>query len=137
MAITERDFAAANARGRARLRGTPRAVEAFHDQGRGMVVVRLSTGLEVAFRPQDAQGLEAAAPEALAEIEIAPPGFGLHFPKLAADLYLPALLEGFFGSPAWAAARLGQAGGKARTPAKQAASRANGKLGGRPRKKVA
>jgi hypothetical protein len=137
MAITDRAFAAANARARARLQETPHAIEAFYDQGRGMVVARLSTGLEIAFRPQDAQDLEAAGPEDLAEIEIDPPGFGLHFPKLDADLYLPALLEGFFGSRTWAAARLGQAGGKARTPAKQAASRANGKLGGRPRKKVA
>jgi hypothetical protein len=44
------------------------------------------------------------------------------------------LLEGFLGSKAWAAARLGQAGGKARAVAKLAASQANGKLGGRPRK---
>ena len=55
-------------------------------------------------------------------------------PRLDVDLYLPALLEGLLGSKAWAAARLGQKGGKARTPAKQAASRANGRLGGRPRK---
>ena len=36
-------------------------------------------------------------------------------------------------SKAWAAARLGQAGGRAATPAKQAAARANGRHGGRPR----
>jgi hypothetical protein len=65
---------------------------------------------------------------------IDPPGFGLHFPRLDADLYLPALLEGLLGSKAWAASRMGQAGGKARTPAKQAASRANGRRGGRPQK---
>jgi hypothetical protein len=137
MVITERAFAAANARGRVRLQGAPHAVEARYDQGRDMIVVRLSTGAEFAFPPQDAQGLETAGPEDLAEVEIDPPGFGLHFPKLDVDLYLPALLEGFFGTKAWAASRLGQAGGKARTAAKQAASRTNGKLGGRPRKKVA
>jgi len=49
---------------------------------------------------------------------------------------LPALLEGFLGSKAWMAARLGERGGRAATPAKTAASRANGKLGGRPRKVV-
>ena len=134
MAITSTAFAAANARGRSRLRATPHAVAASYDQARGMVVVRLSTGLELAFPPQQAQGLETAAAEDLAAIEIDPPGFGLHFPRLDVDLYLPALLEGLLGSKAWAAARLGQKGGKARTPAKQAASRANGRLGGRPRK---
>jgi hypothetical protein len=70
----------------------------------------------------------------LDEIEISPSGFGIHFPKLDADLYLPAILHGFLGSRKWMASRLGQAGGKSRSAAKQKASRANGKLGGRPRK---
>jgi hypothetical protein len=43
-------------------------------------------------------------------------------------------LEGLLGSRQWMAARLGQRGGKARSASKTAASRANGKLGGRPRK---
>ena len=134
MAITDKEFAVANARGRKMLRTTPHAVAARYDEGRDRIVVELSTGAEVAFAPRDAQGLEAATPEDLAEIAIEPPGFGLHFPRLDADLYLPALLEGLLGSKAWAASRMGQAGGKARTPAKQAASRANGRLGGRPRR---
>ena len=134
MAVTDKEFAAANARGRKMLRTTPNAVAARYDEGRDRIVVELSTGAEVAFAPRDAQGLEAATPEDLAEIAIDPPGFGLHFPKLDADLYLPALLEGLLGSKAWAASRMGQAGGKARTPAKQAAARANGRRGGRPRR---
>ena len=133
MAITDKEFAAANARGRKMLRTTPHAMAVRYDEDRDRIVVELSTGGEVAFPPRDAQGLEAATPEDLAEIAIDPPGFGLHFPRLDSDLYLPALLEGLFGSKAWAASRMGQAGGKARTPAKQAASRANGRLGGRPR----
>ena len=90
--------------------------------------------LKVSFSPRDAQGLEEATPLQLQEIEISPSGFGIHFPKLNADLYLPAILQGFLGSRKWMASRLGQAGGKSRSPAKRAASRANGKLGGRPRK---
>ena len=116
------------------LRTTPRALAVRYDEGRDRIVVELSTGAEIAFAPRDAQGLEAATPEALAEIAIDPPGFGLHFPKLDADLYLPTLLEGLLGAKAWAASRMAQAGGEARTPAKQAASRANGRLGGRPRR---
>jgi hypothetical protein len=61
----------------------------------------------------------------------------LHFPKLDADLYLPALLEGLLGSKRWMAARLGKHGGQARSAAKAAASRENGKRGGRPRKHAA
>ena len=79
-------------------------------------VVELSNGVELAFRPSDAQGLEKATPAELAEIEISPAGLGLHFPKLDADFYVPGLLAGQLGSKAWMAARLGREGGKARTP---------------------
>jgi hypothetical protein len=98
------------------------------------VVVELSSGYEVAFPPRRAQGLEKAKPSDLDVIEISPSGFGLHFPKLDADLWLPALLDGVFGSRKWIAARLGARGGKVKSKAKARAARANGKLGGRPRK---
>jgi hypothetical protein len=134
MAIGIDEFEQANRRGRARMARAPIALAARYDRRIGRIVVDLSTGLEIAFRPHDAQGLETAKPAQLAEIEISPSGLGLHFPALDADLYLPALLEGFLGSRRWMAAALGSAGGKAATEAKAAAARANGKLGGRPRK---
>jgi hypothetical protein len=93
----------------------------------------LSNHLEVSFPPHEVEGLETATPADLTQIEINSPGFGLHFPTLDADLYVPALLQGVFGSERWMAARLGARGGKSRTAAKAAASRKNGKLGGRPR----
>ena len=77
-------------------------------------MIDLSTGYEVAFPPGRAQGLERAAPSDLNVIEISPSGFGLHFPKLDADLWLPALLDGVFGPRRWMAARLGARGGKAK-----------------------
>jgi hypothetical protein len=39
----------------------------------------------------------------LSKIEISPSGLGLHFPAIDADLYLPALLDGFLGSRRWMA----------------------------------
>ena len=124
----------ANRRGQEMLAAMPHALSARYDRRIGRVVVRLSTGLEISFSPRDAQGLETATGEQLREIEIDPPGFGLHFPALDADLYIPALWEGFFGSKRWMAARLGELGGKARSAAKARASRANGRMGGRPKK---
>jgi hypothetical protein len=97
------------------------------------LVIDLSSGLSIAFRPQDAQCLEQATPEQLTEVEISPSGLGLHFPALDADIYLPGLLEGFLGSRRWMAAQLGKAGGSAKSRAKTAAVRANGRLGGRPK----
>ena len=115
----------------------PRAVSAHYDRTRGHVVIHLSSKLIVSFSPHDAQGLGNARPSQLEEIEISPSGFGIHFPKLDADLYVPGLLEGFLGSKKWMAARLGQAGGQSRSRAKRAASRTNGRLGGRPKKRAA
>ncbi len=129
------DFEAAMERAR-KLQGTfPRAVSAHYDRTSGRVVVELSSKIAVSFRPGNAQGLEHAKPADLAEIELSPSGFGIHFPRLDADFYVPALLEGFLGSRKWMAARMGEAGGRSRSKAKKAAARANGLKGGRPRRK--
>ena len=128
------EFSLATTRGERRHSTEPAVVTARYDRGRDRVVIELSSGYEVAFAPGRAQGLERAKPSELDVIEISPSGFGLHFPKLDADLWLPALLEGAFGSRQWIAARLGARGGRAKSKAKARAARANGKRGGRPRK---
>jgi hypothetical protein len=133
MAITEQDLAQAEQR-MATLREAGHAVSARFDRRRSRVVVALNTGVELAFPTRLAEGLADASPDSLAEIEISPAGLGLHWPKLDADLYVPALLQGVFGSKKWMARQLGAEGGKARTAAKAAAARANGQKGGRPRK---
>src|SRR2546428_13782083 len=112
----------------------PFAVAARYDRRRNRVIVSLNTGLELAFPPHIAQGLESAAPADLTDIELSPSGFGIHFPKLDAHLHLPALLQGVFGSKSFMAAQLGAAGGRKHSAAKSLAARANGKRGGRPRK---
>jgi hypothetical protein len=134
MAITRQEFKEANARAKALQASTPAATSAYYDRKSRNIIVKLSTGIGIFFSPQDAQGLEEGTPAQLSEIEITPSGFGLHFPKLDADLYVPSLLEGILGSRKWMAARLGAAGGASRSKPKAAAARANGALGGRPRK---
>ena len=133
--VTRDEAQRANVRaGRLRDAG-PTAVSATYDRRSDRVVVRLTSGIDIGFSPHDTQGLESAKPAQLDPIEISPSGLGLHFPKVDADLYLPALLEGVFGSRRWMAARLGQRGGRSTgTTAKSTASRKNGRLGGRPRK---
>lgn len=143
MEITEAAFDAATQHGQQQRQAQPGATAARYDRRTGRVVLTLSNGLELGFKPHDAQGLEQAKPAQLAVIEISPSGLGLHFPALDADLDLPALLQGLLGSPAWmsqraaerqSAASLGAAGGRSRSPAKAQAARDNGRLGGRPRK---
>jgi hypothetical protein len=130
------DSKPANQRADERARRLPRAVSAHYDPETNRIVIHLNSKLIVSFSPEDAEGLEGAQPSQLGQIEISPSGFGLHFPVLGVDLYVPGLLDGFLGSKLWAAARLGQAGGQSRSVAKMNASRANGKLGGRPRRLI-
>ena len=131
--VNPEELEQANARAARRRGKGPVAVSVRYDKRVHRVVVTLSSGIEIGFLPHDTQGLETAKPADLDPIEISPSGLGLHFPKLDADLYLPALLEGVLGSRHWTAAQLGKEGGSVRSAAKAEAARANGRRGGRPR----
>lgn len=132
--MLDEDFDLAARRAASRLRAGPVAKTARYDRRRNRIVIALSSGLEIAFHPEAAQELQQATPRQLGEIEISPSGLGVHFPRLDADLYLPALLQGLLGSRRWRAAELGSAGGRKTSEVKAAAARNNGRLGGRPRK---
>jgi uncharacterized protein DUF2442 len=134
--LTKEEFARAKSRGETRMLG-PRAESAHYDAGRNRIIVRLTTGVELGFAPGNVEGLERASVDDLKVIEVEAIGLGIHFPKLDADLYVPALLEGVMGSKRWMAGRLGAAGGRTRSAAKAAALRENGKRGGRPRRSAA
>jgi Protein of unknown function (DUF2442) len=133
--FTPGEFEAAKNRGKARLDG-PRAASAHYDATRNRIVVQLTTGVEIGFAPEQAQGLENASIEELKVVEVEEFGLGVHFPRLDADLYVPALVEGLLGSKSWMAARLGAVGGRKRSAEKTAASRRNGRRGGRPGKRA-
>lgn len=135
MDVSEQEFATAQARMSAQ-REAGHVTQAFYDPDADRVVVVLSSGLELAFPPSLAEGLAGASAEDLGLIEVSASGMGLHWPRLDADLYVPALLRGVLGSPHWMAAQLGTAGGRAVSPAKVAAARENGRKGGRPRRQV-
>jgi Protein of unknown function (DUF2442) len=133
MTVAEQDVQQAEKR-MAALREKGFAVSARYDRRTARIVVELNTGVQIAFPTRLMEGLAEASPDDLAEIEISPAGLGLHWPKLDADVYVPALLQGVFGSKRWMAAELGAAGGKVRSRAKAEAARENGRKGGRPRK---
>jgi len=99
--VKANEFHAANKRALRRMAKTVRAVSAKYDRRIGMVVVQLSSGLYLQFRPRDIQGMEHARPSDLAEILISPSGLGLYVPALDADVYVQGLLRGLLGSRAW------------------------------------
>jgi hypothetical protein len=113
MVITKDQFKAANARGAAAVARGPIAQAARYDSRRGLIVITLEGGCE-----------------------ISPNGLGLHWPLLDADLYVPGLIEGAFGSRRWMQ-QIGKLGGSSRSSVKAAAYRENGKRGGRPKERVA
>ena len=133
MVVSDEDVRQAEGRTEA-LREKGFAVAARYDRRTSRVVVDLNTGVQVAFPTRLAEGLAGASAIDLASIEISPSGLALYWPKLDADLYVPTLLQGVFGSKRWMAAELGATGGKARSRAKTISAQENGRKGGRPRK---
>lgn len=134
--VTDAQFKAAEARGRRTLETEPRASAAHYDQVTGRVVVDLINGCSYAFPAELVQDLHGASPAALAGVEVDGLGFNLHWPALDADLYVPALVSGIFGTRTWMTRELARVAGQATSPAKAAAARSNGAKGGRPRKLV-
>ena len=130
--LTDAEIDTAHERGRIAQQTEPRAASARHDRESGRIIVELTNGCIFAFPPRMALGLETATDNELATVEILRAGHGLHWEDLDADLSVPGLLAGLFGTKAYMARRAGQA----TLPAKSAAARANGAKGGRPRKQA-
>ncbi|WP_110751410.1 DUF2442 domain-containing protein [Phyllobacterium leguminum] len=128
--LTDEEFKAAEARGRKMLETEPRASAARYDRATGRVTVDLMNGCTYIFPAHLIQDLNGADDDDLEIIEIDGMGFNLHWPRLDADLYVPRLVAGIFGTKAYMASLAG----RATSPAKAAAARANGLKGGRPRK---
>ena len=127
---TDAQIDAAMERGRIADQSEPRAKSARYEQRKGHIVVELTNGCTFAFPPNLAQGLGDASANDLATLEILGGGYGLNWPTLDVQLSIPGLLSGLFGTRV----HMARQAGRALSPAKSAAARANGAKGGRPRK---
>jgi hypothetical protein len=101
--VTQQEHEEAVARGQGMLRTRPRAVSARFDVQSKTIVIGLNWGYSIIFPPERCQDLANANPEDLTEIEITHPGFGVYFPRLDADLWVPGLAQGVFGTKQWEA----------------------------------
>jgi hypothetical protein len=127
---TDAEIDAALERGR-RIQGQePRASAAHFDPRTGKITLDLTNGCTFIFPARLIQGLEGAADDALAAVELLPQGGGLHWESPDVDISVPGLVNGVFGTRA----HMARVAGRSRSAAKTAASRANGAKGGRPRK---
>ncbi len=114
MDITNETFEAANQRAATKKVTFPAAVAVRYDCRVARVVISLASGFELAFSSKNTQGLKNAQAADLMEAEISPSGLGIYFPRLDADIYLPALLEGFLGSKRWMTSEMGKSVAKQR-----------------------
>lgn len=122
--------------GQEMLASEPRAASARYDRDANRVVIELTNGCSYAFPPALVQDLQGATSEQLTDVRIDGYGFNLNFPALDADLYVPALVSGIFGSRTWMTQALARLAGRRTSAAKAAAARTNGAKGGRPRKRA-
>jgi len=99
------------------------AVDARYDRRGQRVMISLNNGAVVGFPLSVLPGLEQATPDDLRKIDVEGGGYGLHVANLDADISVPQLLADQLGSTVMR-----------RAVARAEASKANGRLGGRPRK---
>lgn len=132
----DREIDRALARGQRLARSEPRATNARYDRRTRRMVVDLTNGCSFAFPPHALQGMARASEAALADVEILGQGHALYWPRLNADFTVPGLLMGVFGTRTWMASEFARRAGQSKSSAKAAAARANGRKGGRPRRKA-
>ena len=98
--LTDAQIDAATERGSLASVNEPRARAVRYDRRLRRVIVDLTNGCSFAFPPDLAEGLAAATDDQLAGVELLGAGYGLHWEALDADLSVPGLLMGLFGTKA-------------------------------------
>ncbi len=136
----ERQYLEATQSGDVEMESLPKAVAAKYDRHSRRIILEMLNGVTLLVPVDLVQGLGNGNDRELGDFELRFQGTEIHWNALDVQFYVKDLLLGVFGTPKWMSglkehlAEIGRKGGRAKTPAKRAASVENGKKGGRPRK---
>ncbi len=130
--ISDAALNAADERGHAYMASAQLASSAHYDPASQRLVVELKNGSTFMVPAGLVQGLADATDDQRAQLELWGEGYALRWEALDLDLTVPGLVSGVFGTRRYMASLAGRAS----SPAKAAAARANGAKGGRPKKAV-
>lgn len=123
------ELRAAREAGDAYAKATPGVTAAGYDATTGRITIELTNGARFEFPARKIQGLQNATDAQLAKVERMG-RYALCWDDLNADILVPELMAGIFGTRAFMASQAG----KTLSAAKSAAARRNGAKGGRPKK---
>lgn len=128
--VTDDELDAADQRGRDIMASVPLATSARYDASSSRLVIELKNGSTFMVPVVLIEGLAHASDAERTEIELWGDGYALRWETLDLDFTVPGLLSGIFGTRKYMASLAG----RATSPAKAEAARANGAKGGRPRR---
>jgi hypothetical protein len=111
----------------------PRAKSAYYDPATRRIVVELKLGSAIAFPTSLYPDLDRLTPEELATMELAPNGEALLWEEYDVGYEIAGIVVDILGDAMLRA--FASRGGSSTSERKAAAARANGRKGGRPRKK--
>ena len=127
----DRQVRSARVRGEHSLKHSPRAVSAKYENG--TVTVDLSSGWCFSFDPRKYKGFKNATDDQLAEVRPLGFGFVLEWEEIDQHLGVGPLILDLLGEN-FLKSEIARRNGSVKSEKKKTASRANGKLGGRPKK---
>jgi hypothetical protein len=95
MDISDEEYELANKRAEEMRRIVPFAINVRLEASSRRLVITLSAGDPLNVPISEIPELARAGEFQLSKIEISPTGYGIYFPELDVDLYVPGLLEEF------------------------------------------